>query len=100
MAHDLPMRGIDIIGWTSSFILLATLIRQVYKQWRTRSHSGVSKWLFVGQVTASIGYVAYSWMLQNWVFLASNLAILATALAGELIYLRSKNGTKPSEVTP
>ncbi len=57
-AHALRMRGIDIIGWTSSFILLATLIQQVYKQWRTGTHSGVSKWLFVGQVTASIGYVA------------------------------------------
>jgi MtN3 and saliva related transmembrane protein len=65
-------------------------MRQVYTQWKSRDAAGVSRWLFVGQVTASVGYTIYSLLLQNWVFATSNLAILATAITGEMIYLRKK----------
>ena len=81
---------IELIGWGSSFILLLTLMRQVYTQWRTRAAAGVSKWLFVGQLAASSGYVVYSLLLHNWVYVSSNIAILATALVGEVIYLRNR----------
>lgn len=80
----------DLIGWTSSLILLLTLMRQVYTQWRTRSTAGVSKWLFVGQLAASSGYVLYSFLLHNWVYVSSNIAILMTALVGEGIYIRNR----------
>jgi uncharacterized protein with PQ loop repeat len=80
----------DLLGWGSSGILLATLIRQVYTQWRTRATAGVSKWLFVGQCTASVGYVLYSWRLHNWVYVCSNLAILLTALVGESLFVRNR----------
>ncbi len=81
---------IELIGWGSSLILLLTLMRQVYTQWRTRAIAGVSKWLFVGQLAASTGYVVYSVLLHNWVYVSSNIAILATALLGEAIYLRNR----------
>jgi len=81
---------IEAIGWGSSLVLLLTLMRQVYTQWRTRATAGVSKWLFIGQLTASTGYLIYSYLLHNWVFLSSNIAILATALVGEGIYLRNR----------
>lgn len=84
------MKYTEWIGWASSLILLSTLIRQVYTQWKTRSDSGVSRWLFVGQVTASVGFTIYSVLLGNWVYTASNIAILATAIAGEGVYLRNK----------
>ncbi|HXG68756.1 MAG TPA: hypothetical protein VNO70_26905, partial [Blastocatellia bacterium] len=58
----------EAIGWTSSIILLLTVGRQVYKQWQERSSEGVSKWLFIGQITASAGFLVYSWLLDNWVF--------------------------------
>ena len=80
----------DLIGWISSLVLLLTLSRQVYTQWRSGTVSGVSRWLFAGQLTASIGFAVYSWMLGNWVFLVTNLALLITALAGETIYLRNR----------
>jgi uncharacterized protein with PQ loop repeat len=83
-----------MIGWGSSFILLLTLLRQVQTQWRTRATAGVSQWLFVGQVAASVGYVVYSCLLHNWVYVSSNLAILATALVGEGIYLRNRQLAK------
>jgi MtN3 and saliva related transmembrane protein len=78
------------IGWISSLILLATLGRQVYSQWRAGTTRGVSKWLFVGQLAASTGFSIYSWLLENWVFLVTNIALLLTAVAGEVIFLANR----------
>jgi len=91
---------VELIGWGSSFVLLLTLTRQVYTQWRTRATAGVSKWLFIGQVAASTGYVIYSCLLHNWVYVSSNIAILATALVGEGIYLRNRRNAARSRAAP
>ncbi|MDP9082566.1 MAG: PQ-loop domain-containing transporter [Pseudomonadota bacterium] len=90
------MKNAAWIGWASSVILLATLIRQVYTQWRSHQVSGVSRWLFIGQVTASVGFTVYSLLLGNWVFASSNIAILITAVVGEVIYLRNNRDNNPS----
>ena len=79
----------DIIGWLSSAILLATLVRQVLRQWRERATEGVSKWLFIGQLTASSGFLLYSFLLNNWVFVFTNAALLLTAIIGQMIYQRN-----------
>lgn len=79
----------DIIGWISSAILLATLVRQVVRQWRERSTQGVSSWLFIGQLAASCGFLVYSFLLHNWVFVFTNAALLLTAIAGQMIYQRN-----------
>jgi uncharacterized protein with PQ loop repeat len=78
---------VDAIGWSAAIVLLLTIGRQVYGEWRDRSTRGLSKWLFGGQVAASTGFVLYSWLLGNWVFLATNLLILATAGVGQWIFL-------------
>lgn len=80
----------ELIGWVSSLVLLLTLTRQVYTQWQSEATSGVSRWLFVGQLTASLGFATYSWLLENWVFLFTNVALLLTAIAGEVIFLRNR----------
>jgi MtN3 and saliva related transmembrane protein len=80
----------EAIGWISAIILLATIGRQVFTQWRDRSSQGVSKWLFVGQMAASSGFVIYSWMLGNWVLVMTNVLILVTALIGQYIFLTNK----------
>ena len=79
----------DLIGWASSGILLATLARQVFTQWRERSTQGVSHWLFIGQLAASTGFLVYSYLVDNWVFVVTNAAILVTALVGQVIYRRN-----------
>jgi MtN3 and saliva related transmembrane protein len=84
----------ELIGWLAAAILLATIGRQVYSQWRDRTSQGVSKWLFVGQIMASIGFVIYSWLLRNWVFVVTNVLMLGTALLGQWIYLHNKRGQK------
>ena len=83
------MQPEDWLGWGASAVLLATLLRQVWKEWRERSTRGLSSWLFVGQITASVGFVAYSWLVDNRVFVVTNTAILLTAIAGQLIYRRN-----------
>ena len=80
------------IGWASSMILLATIVKQVYKQWSEGSSEGVSKWLFIGQTSASVGFALYSYLLGNWVFLVTNLALLASAIVGQVIFWRNKHG--------
>ncbi|PZO64359.1 MAG: hypothetical protein DI635_06180 [Pseudoxanthomonas suwonensis] len=79
------------IGWTSSAILLATLIRQIVKQQQADAgDDGVSHWLFIGQTLASIGFVAYSILVHNWVFIVTNSLILVTAVIGFVLQRRRK----------
>ncbi len=83
------MAAADWLGWAASFVLLATLGRQILVQWRERSTEGVSGLLFAGQMLASAGFVAYSWLLGNWVFVVTNAAILLTAVFGQWVYRRN-----------
>jgi MtN3 and saliva related transmembrane protein len=81
---------VELIGWGGAVVLLLTLGRQVYTQWRDGRAQGVSRWLFVGQLTASTAFLIYSWLLHNWVFVVTNALLLATAAVGEWIYLRNR----------
>lgn len=76
----------EAIGWFATAVLLATIGRQVYSQWRSGSTQGVSSWLFIGQMTASTAFLAYSLLLGNWVFVVTNAALLVTAALGQWIY--------------
>ncbi len=87
---------IDLVGWASSAVLLATLARQVRKQWREGSAEGVSRWLFVGQTTASVGFTVYSLLLRNWVFAVTNALILLNAIAGLVISRRIRRRPRPA----
>ncbi|WDZ98287.1 SemiSWEET family transporter [Herbaspirillum sp. WKF16] len=80
----------DMIGWSATLVLLLTISSQVYQQWRTRSTKGVSPWLFAGQLLASTGFVTYSALQGDWVFVVSNVFLLLTALLGQWLYLRNK----------
>ncbi|MEW6612183.1 MAG: hypothetical protein ACOY5C_05915 [Pseudomonadota bacterium] len=80
----------EAIGWTSSFILLLTIGKQIHKQWQAGSSEGVSKWLFIGQIAASSGFSLYSWLLHNWVFVVTNVLMLASALLGVAITLHQR----------
>ena len=86
----------EAIGWIAAFILLLTIGRQVYTQWRERSTQGMSRWLFIGQLVASSGFVIYSWLLGNWVFVVTNVLMLATAGIGQWIYLCNKRREESS----
>ena len=80
----------EAVGWVSSFILVLTIAKQVYKQWQEGSSEGVSKWLFVGQMAASLGFTVYSWLVSNWVFVVTNSLMLVNGLLGLLIVLHHR----------
>ena len=80
----------EAVGWVSSFILVLTIGKQVYKQWQEGSSEGVSKWLFVGQMAASLGFTVYSWLVSNWVFVVTNSLMLGNALLGYGIVLHHR----------
>lgn len=78
----------DLIGWTASAILLATLVRQIVVQSKDPHARGVSHSLFAGQMAASVGFIVYSAMVGNWVFIVTNSLILLTAIVGQVMLLR------------
>jgi MtN3 and saliva related transmembrane protein len=82
--------GVEVIGWISSLVLVLTLGQQVRKQWRSRESGGVSTWLFVGQLAASVGFATYSFLLENWVFLTTNVLLVINALLGQWVTLRNR----------
>lgn len=81
---------IEIIGWASSLILVATIAKQVHKQWHDRTSLGVSVWLFVGQLAASVGFTIYSLLVRNWVFAVTNAVMVMNGLLGYAITTRHK----------
>ena len=84
----------EAIGWISSVILVLTIGKQVYKQWREGSSENVSKWLFIGQMAASLGFTIYSWLVHNWVFVVTNAVMLLNGLIGLgiVLYHREQAG--------
>ena len=88
---------IEIIGWASSLILLATLIKQVYKQWKDATSEGISKWLFIGQLAASVGFTVYSYMVGSWVFMVTNGLLTLNNILGICFYFYFKDNTEASE---
>ncbi len=73
------------IGWSSTVVLLATLLAQIYRQWKIGKADEVSPALFIGQCAASIGFLIYSVLVGSAVFIVSNALILAIALTGEIV---------------
>lgn len=80
----------DLVGWLASAILLATLTRQIYTQSKDPDARGVSTWLFAGQMAASVGFIVYSAMLDNWVFIVTNSLILLTAVIGQAVMWKKR----------
>lgn len=78
------------LGWAASIVLLATLLLQVRVQWKEHSTAGVSAGLFIGQLLASIGFLAYAWLLDNTVLVVTNAALLVTAIVGQLVFVRNR----------
>ena len=81
-----------IVGWASSALLIITIAQQVWKQWQERSAKGVSRWLFLGQLAASLGFTAYSLLQRDWVFVCTNALMVVNAFIGVLILRRNRHG--------
>ena len=91
------MNATELIGWCSSFILVLTIGKQVYKQWQEGTSEGVSKWLFIGQMSASLGFTVYSWLVNNWVFVVTNSVMLLSGLIGLGIVLHHRKRERTTQ---
>jgi MtN3 and saliva related transmembrane protein len=90
------MNKTELVGWVSSFILVLTIGKQIYKQWQEGSSENVSKWLFIGQMAASLGFLVYSWLVSNWVFVVTNAIMLVNGMIGLGIVLYHKSRSQKS----
>jgi MtN3 and saliva related transmembrane protein len=79
------------IGWVSAIVLLATMIKQVHTQMNQRETKGQSKWLFIGQLFSSSGFLYYSYVVENWVFVTSNILMIVVSIFGQVIFIKNKN---------
>ena len=82
---------IEIIGWVSSVVLVVTIAKQIHKQWSDHTSAGVSTWLFVGQLAASVGFTIYSLLVRNWVFAVTNGIMILNGLLGYALTVRHKS---------
>jgi uncharacterized protein with PQ loop repeat len=80
----------EAVGWVSSFILVLTIGKQVHKQWKEGASENVSRWLFVGQMAASLGFLLYSVLQKNTVFIVTNALMLVNAVLGLMIVLHHR----------
>jgi hypothetical protein len=86
------------LGWLSSFILCLTIGKQLHTQYKQGTSQGVSKWLYLGQFMAEIGFIAYSLIVRNWVFVFTNSVLLLENVAGVLL-IRHQRRRKKISVT-
>jgi uncharacterized protein with PQ loop repeat len=81
------MQAEQIIGWAAVAALFLTMSGQAWKQWRDNVKHGISKLFFVGQMTASALFLAYSAMVGDKVFVVGNALVLLAAVSGGAILL-------------
>jgi MtN3 and saliva related transmembrane protein len=78
------------VGWGAVAALFFTMSGQAWKQWRDRVKHGVSKYFFLGQVTASTLFLAYSVMQGDGVFIVGNALVLTASVVGGAILLYNR----------
>lgn len=78
------------IGWAAAFVLLMTIGNQTYKQYTARTARGVSLWLFIGQIAASVGFLVYALRIGDPVFVVTNVALIASAVIGLGLVVRNR----------
>lgn len=84
----------DAVGWASSLVLVLTIAKQVHKQWRAGTSEGISHWLYVGQLVASVGFTVYSVLVRDPVFVVTNGVLALSALAGMVIFFHQRRGDR------
>lgn len=80
----------ELFGWIASAMLLVTIVIQIAKQWRDHTSRGVSVWLYLGQLVASVGFLVYSASVGNVVFVVTNTLMLGANILGLFIMARHR----------
>ena len=83
------MEFVDLLGYSAGAITSLTFLPQVIKTWKLKSAKDVSLWMFIIAAINEIMWVWYGILLNNWVIISTNLAVLimsATMIGFKLKY--------------
>ena len=95
---DTGIMNADIIGWLSSFTLLVTIAKQIHGQWKKGTSKGVSVYLFIGQIAASLGFLVYSVLTNSLVFIVTNALLMVSAAIGlGIVFMHRRRAASGSE---
>ena len=70
------MEFVDLLGYSAGAITSLTFLPQVIKTWKLKSDKDVSLWMFIIAAINEIMWVWYGILLNNWVIISTNLAVL------------------------
>ena len=70
------MEFVDLLGYSAGAITSLTFLPQVIKTWKLKSAKDVSLWMFIIAALNEIMWVWYGILLNNWVIISTNLAVL------------------------
>ena len=87
-------------GLLATAILIATLCAQTLKQWREHATRGITRWFFLGQVSASVCFIIYSVLIGSTLFAVTNGLILLSALAGYVVLRINRRRLERRQVPP
>lgn len=75
-----------LFGYAASAILFVTLAVQIRKQWQRGTTKGVSRWLFIGQFFASVGFTIHSAIIGSTLFVVVNAILSGSAVIGMTLW--------------
>jgi MtN3 and saliva related transmembrane protein len=89
-----------LFGYAASVILLVTIATQIRNQWKHRTIEGVSPWLFVGQLAASIGFAIHSAIIASTLFVVTNVLLGVSAMVGMAMWLVLQRRNNRRQASP
>lgn len=78
----------EILGYTAGAVTAFTFLPQVIKTWQSKSAKDVSLNMFLIAFANEIMWLAYGILLNNWVIISTNAAMLF--MSGIMIWLKFK----------
>lgn len=82
------MNFTEILGYTAGAVTAFTFLPQVIKTWQSKSAKDVSLNMFLIAFANEIMWLAYGILLNNWVIISTNAAMLF--MSGIMIWLKFK----------
>ena len=74
------MPFVDILGYTAGAVTSLTFLPQVIKTWKEKTARDISLMMFVIAAVNETMWIVYGVLLDNWVIILTNAAVLAMSL--------------------
>lgn len=84
------MSGAELLGYAAGALTAFTFLPQVIKTWRERSAGDISMIMFIIAFVNEVMWLAYGFMIDNFVIILTNAVMLF--MSGAMIALKLKYG--------